>query len=113
MRDINHEAEQSLSRLGCSVCYSHPKTFTSLPVVSFFNVSEKGAFYADNEESVQSGYVQVDVWAAEGAQCGFLALNVNEIMTGDGWTRQMSADIPEDNEKIYHKTMRFHKYFTV
>lgn len=38
---------------------------------------------------------------------------VNEVMTKDSWVREMSMDVPENDKKIYHKTMRFQKYFTL
>lgn len=33
--------------------------------------------------------------------------------TKDSWVREMSMDVPENDKKIYHKTMRFQKYFTL
>ena len=113
MIDINYEAERALSGLECTVVYQHPRDFTAMPAVSYYNVAERCALYTDNEESVQSGYVQTDVWAAEAAECGRLAMRVNDAMTAAGFTREMSADIPETDGRIYHKTMRFHKYFNV
>lgn len=111
MTDINLEAEGTLKQLDCAVVYQHPRDFTSLPVVSYYNVTEHGALYTDNTEDIQSGYVQVDVWTAAAKECGDLTLRVNDIMTADGYMREMSADVPENDGKVYHKTMRFHKYF--
>lgn len=113
MIDINYEAEKTLSSLSCTVVYQHPRDFTALPCVSYYNVTEHGALYSDNAEDVQSGYVQVDVWAKEPKECGDLTLEVNDVMTLGGFVREMSADVPESDGKIYHKTMRFHKYFNV
>ncbi len=113
MIDVNIEAEKSLSRLGENVVYQYPESFTALPVVSYYNVSENGAFYCDNSESVQEGYAQVDIWADIPRVCGEIAIRVNEVMTSDGWVRELSMDVPKKNEKIYHKTMRFKKYFNV
>ena len=113
MLDINHEAEKTLKKLGCRVTHGHPRDFKKMPVVSFYNVTEHGALYSDNTESVQSGYVQLDVWACSARECGEITLRANDVMTADGWTREMSADIPENGGALYHKTMRFHKYFNV
>ena len=46
-------------------------------------------------------------------ECSDLAAEVNEVMTKDSWVREMSMDVPENDKKIYHKTMRFQKYFTL
>ena len=113
MIDVNIEAEKVLSRLGYETVYQYPQKFTSLPVISYYNISEKGAFYADNEECIQSGYVQVDIWSDVPEKCGYISIKVNDAMAEDGWTREMSMDVPKKDEKIYHRTMRFQKYFTV
>lgn len=113
MLDINIEAEKSLSKLTCTVVYQYPESFKELPVISYYNLAEKGGFYADNSECIQSGYVQVDIWSDIPSRCGELSAEVNEIMEGDGWTREMSADVPKKDDKIYHRTMRFQKYFNL
>lgn len=113
MLDINKEARKSLSKLDCRVVYQYPETFSKLPVVSYYTLTECGGFYADNDESIQDGYVQIDIWSDIPAECGELSIRVNELMTNDGWTRSMSMDVPKNNEKVYHRTMRFHKYFTL
>lgn len=113
MTDINIEAQKALSELDCTVVYQYPDSFSRLPAVSYYNVSETGAFYGDNEESVQDGHVQIDIWSDIPSQAGSLSIKVNEIMVRHGWTREMSMDVPKKDEKIYHRTMRFQKYFTV
>lgn len=113
MVDINEEAQKSLSALSCRVAYQYPESFTRLPAVSYYNLTEQGAFYCDNEESVQEGYVQIDVWSRIPKECGALSVEVNALMQKDGWTREMSRDVPKNDEKVYHRTMRFKKYFTL
>ena len=68
---------------------------------------------ADNDESIQDGHIQIDIWAEIPKECSDLAAEVNEVMTKDSWVREMSMDVPENDKKIYHKTMRFQKYFTL
>lgn len=113
MLDINIEAEKSLSKLNCAVVYQYPEKFSALPVISYYNLTESGGFYADNSECVQDGYIQVDIWSDAPAECGRLSIEVNEVMERDGWTREMSMDVPKRDEKIYHRTMRFQKYFSL
>lgn len=113
MIDVNLEAEKILAMLDVKVVYQYPERFTSLPVISYYNVAECGAFYCDNTECIQEGYVQVDIWSDTPKKCGELSVKVNEIMTKDGWVREMSMDVPRKNEKIYHRTMRFKKCFNL
>lgn len=113
MVDINTEAKKVLSALDCKVVYQYPEVFTEESVISYYNLTERGAFYADNRECIQDGYVQVDVWSKIPKECADISIRVNDAMTADGWTREMSMDIPKKNEKLYHRTMRFQKYFTL
>lgn len=113
MIDINTEAEKTLLKTGCSVVYQYPEHFTRLPVISYYNLAEKGAFYADNSESIQQGYIQADIWSRSPKECYDISVKVNDKLTADGWTREMSMDVPKDGDRIYHRTMRFQKYFTL
>lgn len=113
MKDINTEAQKALKKLDCAVVYQYPDSFSRLPAVSYYTLTEKGAFYCDNEESVQEGHIQVDVWARVPKECGELSVKINDILECDGWTREMSMDVPKKDEKVYHRTMRFKKYFNL
>lgn len=113
MLDINNEAKKSLEKTGYNLVYQYPEHFSRLPVISYYNLSEKGAFYADNNESIQEGYVQIDIWSRSPKECYDISIEVNNVLTSDGWTREMSMDVPRGNDKLYHRTMRFQKYFTL
>lgn len=112
MIDVNAEAEKTLSKLDCNVEYYYPEKFNDLPVVSFYNLTENSDFSYDNEEVIQSGTVQVDIWADKPDESGEISIQVNDIMTADDWCREFSRDLGKQNG-IYHKTMRFTKYFNV
>lgn len=113
MIDINAAAEKSLGDVKCKAVFQYPKNFNNLPIISYYTVTECGGFYADNDESVQDGHIQIDIWAEIPKECSDLSAEVNEVMTKDSWVREMSMDVPENDKKIYHKTMRFQKYFTL
>lgn len=110
MVDINAETEKALSVLPYTVCYYYPDNFNKLPVVSFYNLTERGAFSCDDEEAIQRGWVQIDVWADKPSDCGTIAIEVCNVMMGSGWYREMSMDVPK-SDGVYHRTMRFVKDF--
>lgn len=112
MLDINSEADKSLAKTGYEIVFHHPKEKTPLPCVSFYNLSEQGSFSADNAEAIQTGRVQIDIWAKKPQECGKMAIKINEIMVNDGWTRELSMDLPDDSE-VYRRTMRFSKIFNL
>ena len=101
MIDINAEAEKSLSDVKCKAVFQYPKNFNNLPIISYYTVTECGGFYADNDESIQDGHIQIDIWAEIPKECSDLAAEVNEVMTKDSWVREMSMDVPENDKKIY------------
>lgn len=113
MIDVNSEAEKILAQLNYTVEYYYPKKFNDLPVISFYNLTETPDFSADNTEVVQSGCVVVDIWADEPSDCGKIAVEVNEVMTADGWNREFSRDLPPDGSEVYHKTMRYVRDFVL
>jgi hypothetical protein len=112
MLDINTELEKSLKNLSCRLVYQHPESYGELPIVSFYNLTESVSLSYDNEEQLQDGVIQLDIWARLPKKCGELAIEINELLTSDGWCRQFSMDVPkQDGECAYHKTMRFIKTF--
>ena len=110
MVDVNAEAEKALSSLPYKVCFYYPEQFNKLPVISFYNLSERGSFGYDDSEVISRGWVQVDIWSAAPAECGRIAIKTAGAMLSHGWTREMSMDVPK-TDGIYHKTIRFVKDF--
>lgn len=112
MLDVNEELERSLENLSCALVYQRPDGFNALPVVSYYNLTESPSFAYDNEEQQQAGVIQLDIWADVPKQCGDLALEINSLLTQDGWIRQFSMDVPKQaGERVYHKTMKYEKTF--
>ena len=112
MLDVNRELENSLQNLSCALVYRQPSGFNALPVVSYYNITESASFSADNEEQMIDGVIQLDVWAKLPSQCGEIALEINGLLTEDGWVRQFSMDVPKQSkERAYHKTLRYTKTF--
>mgnify|MGYP006876967007 CR=1 FL=1 len=99
--------------LKCKAVFQYPKNFNNLPIISYYTVTECGGFYADNDESIQDGHIQIDIWAEIPKECSDLSAEVNEVMTKDSWVRRCLWTFPKMIKKIYHKTMRFQKVFYV
>ena len=116
MVDVDAEIEKSLLKGdydGAEIVYQYPKTFTKLPVISYYNLTEHPDFSADNAELIQSGWAQVDIWADKPNDCGKIAVKINEVMNADGWAREFSMSLKPDENGAYHKTMRFAKIFNL
>ena len=122
MVDINEEIGKALSGLDCTVCYQYPADFNNLPAVSFYNLTERPDFGSDNQEDIQTGWAQLDVWGDYPKDVGSLAIKVHEAMTAAGWVREFSMDIPsatrtrnniETKTDVFHRTMRYVKDFLI
>lgn len=110
MVDVNKEAENTLLKLPYKVCYYYPDEWNALPVISFYNISESGAFAFDNKEVIQRGTVVVDIWSDAPDQCGKINMEIAAQMVGDGWYKEMSMDVPPV-DGVYHRTSRYTKIF--
>lgn len=110
MVDFNEEAEKSLSKLPYTLCFYYPEQWNEFPIISFYNLTEQGAFSSDNEEDLQGGCVVVDIWTLQPSDGGRIAKEVHVQMAKDGWSRELSMDVPKV-DGVYHRTMRFYKEF--
>lgn len=112
MVDVNMELERSLSGLSCTLVYRQPDGFNALPVVSYYNLTESGSFAADNEEQLQDGVIQLDIWAGTPKECADISGEINGLLAADGWVRRFSMDVPkQEGERVCHRTMKYVKTF--
>lgn len=109
MIDVNAEVRKLLETVdGAKVTFYHPQQFNNLPVISYYELTTTTGMCFDNAEQAQSSSVEIDIWGKGGGECSRLAVKVDKAMQNDGWYRELSRDMPPENN-IYHKTMRFSK----
>ncbi len=109
MVDVNKIVREILKKIdGATVTFYHPDKFNNLPVISYYELTTTTGMCFDNEEQAQSSSVEIDIWGKGGGECSRLAVKVDKAMQNDGWYRELSRDMPPENN-IYHKTMRFSK----
>ena len=111
MLDINIEAQKALEKTGYNIAFHYPQSMDTIPVVSFYTVSEAGDMSADNCEMFRTGVVAVDVFCDVPSQSGVMAQQINQVMNEDGWSRISTMDIPEETDGLFHKSMKFTKSF--
>lgn len=111
MIDVNPIVEKLLKSIdGVKVTFYYPSSFNTLPVISYYDISDIEGLRADNKEWTQDVDVQIDVWGKTAKQAKDISISVNDAMQSDGWRRTFSQPLPQDGE-IYHRTMRFNKIF--
>lgn len=112
MIDINEQLERDLQDIGVDVMYYYPEALKTLPIVTYYNISEKGYASYDNTEAITYGAVQIDIWVRNNpAQTGRIAAKIKECLCNKGWVRETALDVPSGEDGVYHRTMRFSKIF--
>lgn len=78
------------------------------PRITFFELANIGAVYADDDEYLSEVTVQVDVWT-QAASTTAIAQRVDVVMKSLGFLRTESEDLYEDDSdiQIFHKAMRY------
>ncbi len=85
--------------------FQYPPSFTTLPLLSYFEVDNFGNLYADDQEIGSEIVFQIDLWGKSSLSAHALA--VDEVMTGLDFVRVSAQDLYEDDTKTYHKAMRY------
>lgn len=78
---------------------------TEFPRITFYEVTNRDAAFADDMPIMADVIVQIDVWSKGSTSA--IAGEVDETMKTQGWSRTSAADLFEDDTKVYHKAMRF------
>lgn len=84
---------------------SYPPSFTSLPVLSYFELDNVGGLYADNVEIGAEMIYQIDLWGRSSLTA--LAQAVDTVMVSLDFARIASVDLYETDTQIFHKAMRY------
>lgn len=109
MLDVNRVVREILETIdGVTVTFQQPDKFNKLPAISYYELITTTGMCYDNTEQAQKSNVQIDIWAKKGGTCSRIAVEVDAAMQMEGWYRELSRDMPPENE-VYHKTMRFSK----
>jgi len=75
------------------------------PRITFFEIDNIGALYADDQELGSTIYVQLDIWSK--GSTSTIAEEVDETMKTLGYGRSAAADLFEQDTLIFHKAMRY------
>ncbi len=105
--DLQEYVYNLLSQAGDTV-YAAPQQWETFPIISFYQKEGKLALALNGEERLVNYVFQVDIWdkSATPKQVEALTQQVSNQMTGGGFSRQFTADVPEQ-PGFFHKTLRF------
>lgn len=75
------------------------------PSITFFELNNMDTQGADNENYASSISIQIDIWDKKPPN--LIAKEVDRVMKSLGFFRFGTADIFEEDTKIYHKGLRY------
>lgn len=78
------------------------------PRITYFELGNTGANFADDTETDSEVTMQIDVWC-RGTSTSAIAQKVDKVMKSLGFLRENAEDLDEDDEEItiFHKSMRY------
>ncbi|ELK43995.1 phage protein [Brevibacillus agri BAB-2500] len=82
---------------------------TEYPRITFFEVTNYVAAFADDVPIMADVIVQVNIWSKDSTSA--IAGEVDETMKAQGWSRTSAADLYEEDTKVYHKAVRYRRQF--
>lgn len=96
-----------LKQTGIEVTYFYPQSNESLPLISYFEVSNVEIARVGFKEALTEFVYQIDVWAMKPSECSDIAIQIDELMRTNGFRRQFSTDMFEQDTNIHHKSLRY------
>lgn len=109
MVDVKVEIQEALESIGLDPYIAYPQKWTTLPVVSFYEIAAAQAVLADNIEIAQSSTIVVDVWAKKPKQTFDVGERINAKLQAEGWKRGNAMDLFELETNLHHRNLRFSK----
>ncbi|WP_309479083.1 tail completion protein gp17 [Brevibacillus agri] len=104
---LNNAALVSL--LGGERVYQLAAPNATVPRITFFEVDNRDAAFADDVPIMANVIVQVDIWSKGSTSA--MAGEVDKTMKAHGWSRTSAADLFEEDTKVYHKALRYRRQF--
>lgn len=82
---------------------------TEFPRITFFEVVNVDAAFADDMPIMADVIIQIDVWSKSSTSA--IVGEVDTTMRAQRWSRTSGADLYEDDRKVYHKSLRYRRQF--
>lgn len=79
------------------------------PRITFFEVDNRDAAFADDKPIMADAIVQIDIWSKGSTSA--IAGEVDRTMKEQGWSRTSAPDFYEEDTKVYHKAARYRRQF--
>lgn len=104
MYDVKPDVSAELNSIpGVTVADVRPANWNALPYIFYYEVENNNPLLISGSP-LSDVTLQIEIWS-EGSTSA-LAMQVDQLLTGMGFRRQFSADVP-DSADVRHKTMRF------
>lgn len=103
---------ETLTTVVANIFSAYPSTVETFPCVIFLDENQKDREFADNIPNSSDCSVQIHIFSKKingyvsTAEVGIIIAN---IMHGDLWTCEQNGEVPDVDDEIEHRIMRFTK----
>lgn len=101
---LNSLIISTLEPLGVPVAF-HKYKGKATTYITFFEMSQSGIVFSDNEERKTLHSFQIDIWSK--GDYSVLTNQVKQLLIAIGFTRTYETELYESETEIYHKAIRF------
>lgn len=88
----------------------YPKSFESLPVVTYTEANKRTVTWYDNRPKAHESTIQIDVWSYSNTST--IEEEIENLFAGALYSLDFSQDVPNTDDSIKHRVMRFRRAFT-
>lgn len=107
MKFLQDTVGEALTAVIPQTTYAYPTGSSSLPYVTYCEISNTCASATNEGEIEQNVAYQVDVWADNPRKTWELMAQVNEIMGALNFVREASRDLYEADSYLYHRVSTY------
>ncbi len=88
----------------------YPKSFEALPIVTYTETNKRTVTWYDNRPKAYESTIQIDVWSYTNTSA--IEEELENLFGGVLYSLDFSQDVPNTDDSIKHRVMRFRRAFT-
>lgn len=105
MINVKEYINKALKETGYKVYFFYPESFTTLPIISYYELDNSTRFKEDGEDVLAKITYAIDIWNK--TSTSEIVEAVDKKMMAMGFTRTSCVDLYEIDTKIHHKSLKY------
>ncbi|MBQ2284441.1 MAG: DUF3168 domain-containing protein [Clostridia bacterium] len=104
--------DETLTTVVSNIFSAYPTAVETFPCIIFLDDNQRDREFSDNAPNASECSVQIHIFSkkiSEYVSTAEVAVLVADIMHGDLWTCEQNGEVPDPDDEIEHRIMRFTK----